>query len=88
MIENFIPEAQSFETFNLADKAECNPHLWVDKMNDDSIEVHSSSLNNDTFIEEINGLVKDIDSCTVTFDTEKIAINGKYRNVLYVIINL
>lgn len=88
MIEQYIPEAKSFKTFNLADKAECNPHLWVDKMNDESVEVHSSDLNTDTFIEEVNGLVEGIDKCTVTFDTERVTVNGKYKNVLYVIINL
>ena len=88
MIEQYIPEAKNFTTFDLADKAESNPSLWVDKMNDDAIEVHNCNFNNDIFIDEINGLVKDINNCTITFNTEKCTVHGKYKNVLYAIINI
>jgi len=86
-LSEYIDDAKEYRTFELANKAEDNDHLWVDSLSDEHIEIHSSDLNKDTFINEITNLVSDVD-CIVTFDNERMIVSRKATDALYAIISL
>lgn len=88
MLCEYIPQAKEFKTFELANKAESNPHMWVDSLSDEHIEIHPNTLNKDVFINEINNLTKNTNDCIVTYVNQKVIIKRKKTNVLYAIISL
>ena len=87
MIEEYISDAKTYKTYNLADKLENNPHMWVDNLSDDHIEVHSSDYNGKVFCEELTKFINNnIDSCKIEMMNERLFVNQKYCKVPYAII--
>ena len=87
MLYEYIDNAQKYQTYELAEEAESYPHLWVDSLSDNHIEIHACDCDGEVFRNELTNFInKNIISSNIKMEHEKLFINKKYIKLPYAIL--
>lgn len=85
----YIPNANQFTSYNKACEAEQNPHMWVDSLSDEHIEIHSSVLNGEVFRNELTKFInKNWEKLRLEMFNETVITDGKKFRLPYAVLNL
>lgn len=86
---DYIPNAKKYTGYQKACKAEENPHMWVDSLSNEHIEIHSTTLNGEVFRDELTKFINNNwEEIRLEMFNEIITTNGKKFKVPYVVLNL
>ena len=87
MLNEYIDKPEQYKTYKLAEKAESYPHMWVDSLSDNHIEIHSCSCDNEVFRKELTDFINNnIKSSHIQMMNERLFINKQYVKLSYAII--
>ena len=88
VLHEYISNAKQYKTYELAEKAEAYPHMWVDSLSDNHIEIHACECNGEVFCKELTDFInKNIQSSDIKMKNEKLFINKQYIKLPYAIIS-
>lgn len=87
MLNEYINNPEQYETYELAEKAESYPHMWVDSLSDNHIEIHACDCNGEMFINELTDFINNnIERSDIKMHNERLFINKEYVKLPYAII--
>jgi hypothetical protein len=87
MLNEYIDNPEQYETYELAEEAESYPHMWVDSLSDNHIEIHACDCNGEMFCNELTDFINNnIESSNIQMKNERLFINKMYINLPYAII--
>ena len=87
MLNEYINNPEQYKTYELAEKAEGYPHMWIDSLSDNHIEIHSCDCNGEVFISELTDFINNnIEKSDIEMYNERLFINKEYVKLPYAII--